>query len=1157
MRKLIKLLLIAIGASLVVVVSLLTILQLPWTKEQMRSILFAAAQKQGVLLNIGAIDGKPPFKWTFQNVQMKIGSKESIEIEKLKIRIAILPLFRGEFSISFLHADKAVVRYAPSPSQRAVSLPSLSWPFSIKSLKVNELHVIDLLKKSKTVYAFQGKAKLRRKARGFVVEAKANSTDLSSEWKIEGSKKARYIDCEIKLDVRSQKALEPFYTLPHDASFAVSGRIHGPWKTWKSLFFPKPDKIYLKPLSANILGELRTLEIPELQGRELNALTESSFFLFANRSIDIQLFALKSPLLCLKGKGKVDAAFKPTSFSLSFLLPHLSHFSPYLGGIVSGEAFLDTQKLSLSLSSGRFDVRGVEYQKVRAAYTAELTGGIWTGPLFLEADHPLLPLQLRGLLAFHPRRELLLDNIEVEMPSSIASGYLKTDLSTFESTGSVVAQFFDLARFSPLDPEANLGGRVGLTLHFQGADLRFFARAQNLQFRQLLSKELSAEGIVADWINDPKATLSLEAETAYFGAFFFEAVKASSRWEKNQWPYSLSARGKWKEFFEVTSSGWWKWSQDQFDANVDVFKGQILQKPFAIQKPFSVRYTPSEFLLTECLMKLSHGYLLAALNLRPDFAKIHLKGEHFPIDFFALATSRFTLEGNSSLDVSVEGSAENLRGRINLLLEGADILQAGKKIPIQSKGSFQVNLDGSIAQIHGQLIASSQQFFDLTASLPLAYQIYPLKIGIEKKRPLNAELTMEGNMEDLFDFINIGSQHAAGLLSCHLLLSKNLAEPLLQGTLEWRQGSYENYFTGMVCRDIEAHASAEGKLIRLHALRGSDENNGKLSGTGTIELKDNLPFSFDAVADNLKTFDLEWIAVSLSGPVRISGDTYSTLAKGEVTVSRADISIPKQLPLDLPILPITFINEPTYLKHAIHSPKPAYPFHYDGLFHAPKTIFLSGRGLDCELEGDLHIIGKNLAIDATGNLRLVKGKFAFAGKQFTLTQGEVTFAKEPRPSGYLNLSGTLALSDLTVTAMLRGPFDAPQLTFQSTPMLPTSSILARILFNKDVTELSATQALQLAETIVTLSGDSGTNVLETIRQSLGIDRLNISSSGDSDRVSVQIGKYLTQGVMITLSQSTESSQVIVEVELKGGFLLQAETQEDDQAKFSLKWNMNY
>jgi translocation and assembly module TamB len=113
------------------------------------------------------------------------------------------------------------------------------------------------------------------------------------------------------------------------------------------------------------------------------------------------------------------------------------------------------------------------------------------------------------------------------------------------------------------------------------------------------------------------------------------------------------------------------------------------------------------------------------------------------------------------------------------------------------------------------------------------------------------------------------------------------------------------------------------------------------------------------------------------------------------------------------------------------------------------------------------------------------------------------------------------------------------------------------LFNKDVSELSAGQAIQLANTIVTLSGSSGPNVLESIRKSLGIDRLSFSSDEETGNVSVQIGKYITQGVMISLTQSTENSQVKVEVELKAGFMLEAETQADNQGKFSFKWNKNY
>ncbi len=176
---------------------------------------------------------------------------------------------------------------------------------------------------------------------------------------------------------------------------------------------------------------------------------------------------------------------------------------------------------------------------------------------------------------------------------------------------------------------------------------------------------------------------------------------------------------------------------------------------------------------------------------------------------------------------------------------------------------------------------------------------------------------------------------------------------------------------------------------------------------------------------------------------------------------------------------------------------------------AGQSIYLTGRGLEAELAGNLHVTGRNLAIEPKGTLRLIKGKFHFGGKEFLLTQGDISFSEN---SSHLNLTATLNLADITVYALLRGPLQSPVLTFQSTPTLPTSSILARILFNKDISELTAAQLLQLADAIVSLSGGAAPSVLESIRQSIGVDRLNIVS-GESDNIAVQVGKYLAKGVI--------------------------------------------
>ena len=424
---------------------------------------------------------------------------------------------------------------------------------------------------------------------------------------------------------------------------------------------------------------------------------------------------------------------------------------------------------------------------------------------------------------------------------------------------------------------------------------------------------------------------------------------------------------------------------------------------------------------------------------------------------------------------------------------------------------------------------------------------------IDPEKPLAGEITAEGHLEEIFDFINIGSHRTTGNLSLHLLLSHTLSSPDLHGTFSLQKGSYENYFTGMNLSDISLEGHGEHSNLFITALSAKDEGEGTLQAQGKIAIAPEFHFSLDTKIHRLQILDIPWIVTHATGDATLSGTASSAGVKGNLTISRADLRIPDQLPVDLPLLPITYIHRPAHLKNSVLSLEPSYPFYYDLQLDAKETIHLTGRGLEAELAGNLHVNGRNLSVETKGTLHLVKGKFHFGGKEFLLTQGDISFSEN---ASHLNLTATLNLPDVTVYALLRGPLNAPVLTFQSTPALPTSSVLARILFNKEVSELSAPQIVQLADSIVSLSGGAAPSVLESIRKSIGVDRLTIVS-GESDNIAVHIGKYLAEGVMITLSQSAESSQVIVEVELKGGFVLQAETQEDDQGKFSLKWNMNY
>jgi translocation and assembly module TamB len=124
--------------------------------------------------------------------------------------------------------------------------------------------------------------------------------------------------------------------------------------------------------------------------------------------------------------------------------------------------------------------------------------------------------------------------------------------------------------------------------------------------------------------------------------------------------------------------------------------------------------------------------------------------------------------------------------------------------------------------------------------------------------------------------------------------------------------------------------------------------------------------------------------------------------------------------------------------------------------------------------------------------------------------------------------------------------------------------MAYLLFGQNLAEINSYQALQLANSLASLAGE-GPDILESTRKSLGVDRLTIvtTPSDDdelSDRIALQVGKYISEGILVSFSQGAEesSTNISIEIEMKNGFVFQLESdQQQNQGKFTLKWNHNY
>jgi translocation and assembly module TamB len=296
-----------------------------------------------------------------------------------------------------------------------------------------------------------------------------------------------------------------------------------------------------------------------------------------------------------------------------------------------------------------------------------------------------------------------------------------------------------------------------------------------------------------------------------------------------------------------------------------------------------------------------------------------------------------------------------------------------------------------------------------------------------------------------------------------------------------------------------------------------------------------------------------------------------------VRIRRADIRLPDRLPHSVRTLgPVTERGSVPG-----RAPRPAPPRSRPAEnggsapitlavdVQAPRGVFVRGRGLDAEMGGELAVRGRVDAPDITGELSLRRGEFNLLGKRLAFDRGRLDFQGGLLPAldfRAVNQSGTTQL-----WVEVTGTPNAPQITFGSTPELPQDEVLARLLFDRPLRDLSPFEIAQIAQAVAGATGVAGggaAGILDRIRQGLGLDRLAVGGGGENagrrtaseERTgpTLEAGRYVADGVYVGVRQGTEpgSSRVGVRVDLTPRLRLEAETGDREAGErlgVSMEW----
>jgi translocation and assembly module TamB len=124
---------------------------------------------------------------------------------------------------------------------------------------------------------------------------------------------------------------------------------------------------------------------------------------------------------------------------------------------------------------------------------------------------------------------------------------------------------------------------------------------------------------------------------------------------------------------------------------------------------------------------------------------------------------------------------------------------------------------------------------------------------------------------------------------------------------------------------------------------------------------------------------------------------------------------------------------------------------------------------------------------------------------------------------------------VSITITVSGRASDPQITFTSNPDLPQDEILARLIFQKGISELSPLQIARLASAAAALSGGGGGGILGQLRATTGLDDLDIVVD-EQGQAAVAAGRYVSDNVYVGVQQGStaESSRVTIDLDITKG-----------------------
>ena len=901
----------------------------------------------------------------------------------------------------------------------------------------------------------------------------------------------------------------------------------------------------------------------------------------ADGAVDLTRFDIEGVGLgaSLSAALPADLASLAADYELS--IPDLAVLSKALENELTGRLALAGQAkgtladpmIEATVEGESIQVAGLALDRATLNVTAETLVSGPRGRLQAELQTVILPnAPLTVETAFSQAgAQLKLEDLTLQAAGSALGGDLALDLDRGLASGALSGEIGDLLPWLALAGQRGTGrGKLGVDLSIQeerqaaSVDVALTAPALSLEGGSSLSVATLSLRADSEDVTDLSGQAEIAAEALQLDDFLVERLSATGIGSAEAMDLTLSAVSENDHAFVLDAQGRLVLRDDDLALTLSRFAGTALDQPFALRAPLAMTRSGQRVAVRGLDMTLAGGRLSGDGTLDGRRIEAELAATALPLSIAGEIADLPALDGTLEARLSLEGTAPAPVGSGRLTIDRLKTARLADASPLR----VEVEIDWRAARLalQGGITGFAESPATLSLKLPLSLDVESMAPVLDGEAPLAGALTWSGPIERVWPLVPVSDQELRGAADLKAEISGRVNAPVAGGRLAISGGRYEHAGSGTLLTDLELEVALTEQRAVIERFSAADGGGGQLDVEGAAELlpEQGFPFEVTASLQDFTAIRRDEVTGAIGGSVSAMGSLKAASLTGELETRGVEIRIPNQLPPDVVDLEVREVNRAAVgLPPEALSTEPtsATAIGINVGVELPGQVFVRGRGLDSEWRGNLRVTGSPEAPEVVGTLDLVRGQLAILSRDFTLTRGKIDFAGGQEIDPLLDIVAENESDDLTVALRLFGPASRPSFELTSQPVLPQDEVLARVLFGKATTQLTAIEALQLASAAAELSGKgTGTGALDFAHDLIGVDVLRFESAeGGAGAPALAAGKAVTDDVYVGIKQGATpgSGSAGVEIEVYPNVLLESGVGQGGSSNLGVKFKWDY